>query len=108
VDNFQKYHYLDQTVNEKKRHETKEPQPRPTSAGQRARSPSPFRNTGKETGDYEEQEFPHFSRRSRNPGISETDLLMFGMYRLNPEQEEIYKKFVEMVSEFDDFDMVSW
>jgi hypothetical protein len=34
------------------------------------------------------------------------DKRVFGLYHLNPEQEEIYRKFVDMISSFDDFDKV--
>lgn len=49
---------------------------------------------------------PHFCRKSANQDISATDLIMFGMYRFTPEQEKIYQDFVNMLSEFNRFDMV--
>lgn len=41
-----------------------------------------------------------------DPNVPAEDLIMLGMYRLNAEQEEVYRRFVEMVSTFDDFDKV--
>ena len=46
-------------------------------------------------------------RRTLNQGLSSDELILLGMYRFNPEQEEIYNKFVEMLAGFDKFDMVS-
>lgn len=53
---------------------------------------------------------PSRNTRSKcsDPNISAEDLLMLGMYRLSAEQEEVYRRFVEMVSTFDEFDKVSW
>eukprot|EP00598_Pedospumella_elongata_P009198 CAMPEP_0184999548 /NCGR_PEP_ID=MMETSP1098-20130426/65824_1 /TAXON_ID=89044 /ORGANISM="Spumella elongata, Strain CCAP 955/1" /LENGTH=298 /DNA_ID=CAMNT_0027526561 /DNA_START=49 /DNA_END=945 /DNA_ORIENTATION=- len=39
-----------------------------------------------------------------DPHVSKEDLLMMGLYRLNDEQEDIYRRFVDMVSTFDEFD----
>lgn len=41
-----------------------------------------------------------------DPHVSKEDLLMMGLYRLNDEQEDIYRRFVDMVSTFDEFDRV--
>ena len=38
--------------------------------------------------------------------VSSEQLLMLGMYRLNPEQEKIYQNFVNMLSSFETIDMV--
>ena len=73
------------------------------SEGDAPRSPS-----NNEYDNEEGYEYPHFSRRSKNPQISDTDLIMFGLYKLNPHQEEIYNQFVQMISEFSNFDMVTF
>lgn len=39
-------------------------------------------------------------------GVSNVDLIMMGLYRLDDSQEEIYRKFVDMLAGFDDFDKV--
>lgn len=72
------------------------------SEGDAPRSPS-----NNEYDNEEGYEYPHFSRKSKNPQISDTDLIMFGLYKLNPHQEEIYNQFVQMISEFSNFDMVN-
>lgn len=41
-----------------------------------------------------------------DPNVSKEDLLMMGLYRLNEDQEDIYRRFVDMISTFDDFDRV--
>ncbi len=41
-----------------------------------------------------------------DPSVSPEDLLMLGLYRLDEEQEDIYRRFVDMISTFDDFDKV--
>lgn len=46
-------------------------------------------------------------RRTRAPHLTSDELVLLGMYKFNPEQEEIYQKFVSMLTEFDKFDMVS-
>lgn len=38
--------------------------------------------------------------------VSKEDLLMMGLYRLSDEQEDIYRRFVDMISTFDEFDRV--
>lgn len=38
--------------------------------------------------------------------VSNEDLVMLGLYRFTPDQEEIYRSFVDMISGFDDFDKV--
>lgn len=47
----------------------------------------------------------HTSRRTYNDNLSSSELITFGVYRLNPEQAEVYNKFVDMISQFDTFDM---
>jgi len=42
-----------------------------------------------------------------DPHVSKEDLLMMGLYRLSDEQEDIYRRFVDMISTFDEFDRVS-
>lgn len=120
VDNFQKFKYLDDRLtNDIKQHLKEQTQ---------ARNPSPGPLSRKKIGDTKisqdkaseeegeedlEGEFGnsgqsgfHFSRKATNEELSDTDLIMFGMYRLNPQQEEIYRQFVEMVSGFSQFDQV--
>jgi hypothetical protein len=41
-----------------------------------------------------------------NPNMTAEDLVIFGKYRLSEEQEEVYRRFVEMVMGFDEFDKV--
>lgn len=48
------------------------------------------------------------SRRARQEKLSHQELIMLGLYKFNPQQEEIYNKFIEMLSEFDAYDMVSF
>lgn len=45
-------------------------------------------------------------RRTKNDGLTSDELVLLGMYHLNKEQEEVYQRFVAMISEFDKFDMV--
>ncbi|RYH11953.1 hypothetical protein EON65_38410 [archaeon] len=47
-------------------------------------------------------------RRTLNEGLATDELILLGMYRFTPEQEETYQKFVEMLAGFDKFDMVSF
>jgi hypothetical protein len=49
----------------------------------------------------------HHSKRSTNEALSRQELIMLGMYKLSSGQEEIYLKFIEMLKEFDEHDMVS-
>ena len=46
-------------------------------------------------------------RRSYNTELTEEELVMLGVYRLNPRQAEIYDKFVTMLADFDSHDMVN-
>jgi hypothetical protein len=46
-------------------------------------------------------------RKTRNNNLNDEELVLLGMYKLTPEQEEIYQQFVAMISTFDRFDMVS-
>jgi hypothetical protein len=109
VSNFQKYRYLDDNcLSERKKQESKESQNMKRSV-----SPSTTKRLDRDIhhslsqDDNDSKDFTHFSRRAPNPELTDTDLLMFGMYRLTPKQEEIYNKFVEMIAEFNEFDMVS-
>lgn len=49
---------------------------------------------------------PNHRNRCDDIHISEEELIMRGMYRLNPSQEEIYRNFVTMIAGFDNFDKV--
>ena len=49
---------------------------------------------------------PNRRNRCDDIHISEEELIMRGMYRLNPSQEEIYRNFVTMIAGFDNFDKV--
>ncbi len=114
VPNFQKHRYLDDKLHEQIKQQHKEQT--------QARNPSPGALNRKRTTEgkinddinFEEAEEEeqldtttmHFSRKSTNQEINDTDLIMFGMYRLNTEQEEIYRKFVDMLTGFSQFDKV--
>lgn len=47
------------------------------------------------------------SSRCFDSSVDKNQLIMLGMYHLNAEQERIYSDFVDMLSKFDSFDMVS-
>jgi hypothetical protein len=51
---------------------------------------------------------PEIRQRSKcsDPSIPMEDLIMMGLYRLDDEQEQIYRAFVDMVSCFDEYDKV--
>lgn len=40
--------------------------------------------------------------------LSDEELIMKGIYRLNEYQDEIYRNFIEMLSSFDEFDKVNF
>ena len=114
VPNFQKHRYLDDKLHEQIKTQHKEQtQARNSSPGALNRKRT---TEGKFSDDinFEEAEEEEqldtstmpFSRKSTNQEISDTDLIMFGMYRLNTEQEEIYRKFVDMLTGFSQFDKV--
>lgn len=42
--------------------------------------------------------------RCTQPGLTREDLTIVGQYRLTRDQEEIYKKFLDMLSNFDEYD----
>lgn len=135
VDNFQKYQFLKDSSNkdlhnsrEKDKLDREKERPpkktlRPTSApgnNGTMNSTSPNRGTRaslnslprhREETDYEsdgeEKEPGYVKKRNHGKNLTKQELIMLGMYRLNSEQEEIYNKFVQMLSEFDAFDMVS-
>jgi hypothetical protein len=108
VSNFQKYHHLDDNLSEKKKQESKDSY----QNTRRSVSPSTIKRGDRDyppsisQDENDQREIAHFSRRASNPDLTDTDLLMFGMYRLTSKQEEVYNKFVEMISEFNEFDMV--
>lgn len=56
--------------------------------------------------EYAEEQRMLARRRTRNDRLSSDELVLLGMYRFSPEQEEIYEKFVQMISDFNQFDMV--
>lgn len=41
-----------------------------------------------------------------DPNIAPEDVVMLGMYRLDERQQEIYRNFVDMLAEFDEYDRV--
>ena len=49
---------------------------------------------------------PNRRNRCDDIHITEEELIMRGMYRLNPSQEEIYHNFVNMIAGFDNYDKV--
>lgn len=53
------------------------------------------------------QQENHIKKRSLNSNLSTQELIMLGMYKLNEQQEEIYNKFVEMLTQFDVHDQVT-
>lgn len=81
-------------------------------------SPGRLRNSlsaGSSRHDKRKMDTEHDSADNRNTRskcfdshVSKEDLLMMGLYRLNDEQEDIYRRFVDMVSTFDEFDRVSF
>ena len=46
------------------------------------------------------------SSKCLDRNISTEDLIMMGLYRLDEQQEQIYRNFVEMISGFDEYDKV--
>lgn len=47
---------------------------------------------------------PHVNKRTSNTELSEEDMVMLGVYRLDARQAEIYQNFVNMLTEFDSHD----
>lgn len=118
--NFQKYRYL-----EEKQHEETLKLQRANSEmardQQREKSPSkslrPLTATGsssshrKRHGNHHDEDDKiqpemHIKKRALNSNLSTQELIMLGMYKFNEEQEEIYNKFVKMLTEFDVHDQV--
>lgn len=119
VMNFQKYRFLE----EKQHDETLKLQRVNSELAreqQRERSPArpqrPLTASGtsssqhKRHGNYQEEEDSlqhqesHIKKRALNGNLSAQELIMLGMYKFNEEQEEIYNKFVKMLTEFDAHD----
>ena len=44
--------------------------------------------------------------RCLDDSLSEEDVILMGMYRMNKKQSVVYDKFVDMLSTFDRFDVV--
>lgn len=133
VSNFQKYNVLDEVHDNEKKADRKyfpngpivksSSQPalnssRPmassnTAPASNVTSMSPSRNKKRLDSNRSNQEedgsgaIPVHQTRCAKTDMTPLDLIMFGMYKLNPRQEEIYNKFVEMLTEFSDFDKES-
>ena len=110
MQNFQKFHTLDEQLSDRMKNESREHRKNATSSPSTIPlSRSEQRQTivnELEDEETDAEELPHFCRKATNPELSPTDLIMFGMYRLTPEQDRIYQQFVNMLSEFNRFDMV--
>jgi hypothetical protein len=107
ISNFQKHHFLtDGGVD-------KDEQPRSRGTSPQKPKPAVFGATGR-ANDHKkrkgEEKSPPRSKTARNachdPNISPEDLVMLGLYRLDDNQQAIYRAFVEMLSGFDDYDKV--
>ncbi len=121
VVNFQKYRFLEDKQHEETlklqranselaREQQREKSPtralRPLTA---SGSSSTFRKRHGHNEDDEDsrnQSSIHVKKRALNKNLSTQELIMLGMYKLSDEQEDIYNKFVKMLSEFDVHDQV--
>lgn len=114
VSNFQKHAFLSESGDHDidKAKTTKSgsysPGKAKSSSGSGSQGGATFRLDKRKGGGSDGDE-PSRNTRSKcsDPNISAEDLLMLGMYRLSAEQEEVYRRFVEMVSTFDEFDKVN-
>ncbi len=104
VDNHQKYNVLTESGKPPKKSSHKDRESRSRSPNRHSRShQSEHSNFNKKD---DEHAVIRRSARCFDEGVSKEHLIVLGMYRLSPEQEQIYNSFVNMISEFDQFDMV--
>jgi len=95
----------------------------PSESGRKVHSPKPssstpspprIRQTQKREKDNSTKSFDavhagmeRISHRSNDPDLSEEELILRGLYRLNKNEETVYNQFVEMLSNYDRYDMLN-